>query len=272
MDLFDSHCHLDFDVFDSDLSDVLHRAHSVGVQSIVIPGVSEQQWQTLDTFLTKNASESVGLHGACGLHPYFIRDEHSTDEIKARFFTRLKEYSQKPWVVAIGECGIDASLTDNDGLSIALQQYYFEQHIIIANTAKKPLIVHHRKSHHHIMQSFKRVRPEFGGVIHAFSGSEQDAQAYIDWGFKLGCGGTITYERAQKTRRVFRQIKLNDIILETDAPDMPLAGYQGQRNEPAQLWSVAKCLAEIRGESIGRVVEQTTSSARSLFFNDISIR
>ena len=115
------------------------------------------------------------------------------------------------------------------------------------------------------MSCFKRVKPEFGGTIHAFSGSLQDAEKYINLGFKLGCGGTISYDRANKTRKVFEQIDLKHIVLETDAPDMPLHGYQGQRNEPSRIANIAAILAELRQLDVEEVAKVTAQNTRDVF-------
>ncbi|WP_353801547.1 TatD family hydrolase, partial [Shigella sonnei] len=109
-----------------------------------------------------------------------------------------------------------------------LQIKIFEYHVELANQLELPLIVHHRQSHDLIAQSFKRCKPKYGGVIHAFSGSLQQADYYIKQGFKLGVGGVITYQRAQKTRHVIAQVDPEHLLLETDSPSMPLLGYQGQ--------------------------------------------
>lgn len=249
--LIDSHCHLDFSDFTADIDAVISRAVDNNVRAFVVPGVQSNQWSMLKTFQQQHDSVFIAL----GCHPYFL-DKFADKDLEV-----LAQLASQNWVCAIGECGIDGYLAEqgkSHGFLIPHQQQVFEAHIDIANITNKPLIVHHRKSHHLILQSFKRIPPKCGGIIHAFSGSLNDAKRYIDLGFKLGCGGTITYPRAQKTRHVFTQIDLSDIVLETDSPDMPLNGQQGLRNEPKNVKDVAEALALLRNDSFASI-EATTS-------------
>lgn len=250
MELVDSHCHLDFEVFDKDRTEVVERAKLQGVSRFVIPSVSAQYWERQ----LQLSKLYPNFFLAFGLHPYFLKDFQQSDLCKLEQF--VSEHSP----VAIGECGIDSTVAN-----LPLQQQLFVEQIRLANQHDLPLIVHHRKSHHLIFSAFKQVTPTNGGVIHAFSGSLQDANKYIELGFKLGCGGTITYERASKTRGVFRQVELKHILLETDSPDMPLAGQQGKRNESSNVFKVAQCLAEIKAETLDDVCTQTTANSIELF-------
>jgi TatD DNase family protein len=222
------------------------------VSDFLVPGVTLAQSKSLVTFKQQYAS----CHIALGLHPYFIAkhcDEH---------FAELAEFAavHVERIVAIGECGIDATCEQLD-----YQQSLFQQHIKLANTLKLPLIVHHRQSHHLIAQSFKLTPPLYGGVIHAFSGSLQQAQYYIQKGFKLGVGGTISYSRANKTKCTFAQVPLDALLLETDAPSMPLAGYQGQINVPKRLAEVFIHLCRLRDESADTIAQQLYASSCALF-------
>lgn len=248
--MIDSHAHLDFPEFDEDRAEVLCRALNSGVNQFIVPGVSVATWPRARALAQAYDCVSVSY----GLHPYFIaQSEDFTEDV-------LLQWASSFECIAVGECGIDATQPN-----LPKQMEIFEQHISVANKTQKPLIVHHRKSHHHIMSCFKRVKPEFGGTIHAFSGSLQDAEKYINLGFKLGCGGTISYDRANKTRKVFEQIDLKHIVLETDAPDMPLHGYQGQRNDPSRIANIAAILAELRQLDVEEVVKVTAQNTRDVF-------
>lgn len=267
--LVDSHCHLDFEAFDEDRLDVLQASFEVGITDVVVPGVHPPQWQTLQQLLTieqLQLSNSPRLHGCVGLHPYFLdRITDDTDCIIDGVAEQLLTVAKQDWVVAVGECGIDSYIARGPQFDIPFQQRVFETHIDIANQLNLPLVVHHRQSHHHLLQSFKRIKPRNGGVIHAFSGSVVDAHNYIKLGFKLGCGGTITYDRAGKTQRTFGEIELEHIVLETDAPDMPIAGSQGKRNHPINLLAIAQKLAEIQHLSLEAVAIKTTQNSKALF-------
>ena len=250
MRLIDSHCHIDFPEFAQDFEEVMANANMAGVEQFVIPGVQASQWQSLIQFCEQNLS----CHYALGIHPYFL-DSFQPNDLKS-----LEKLLSKQQAVAVGECGIDSSIEN-----IPLQQQVFESQITLANKFEKPLIVHHRKSHHLIMQSFNKVKPQHGGVIHAFSGSLQDAKKYTQLGFKLGIGGVITYERAKKTRSVVAQVPLESLVLETDSPDMPLSGRQGERNEPKYLPEVFQHLSQLKGLPPLHVAEQTYLNTKSLF-------
>ena len=142
----------------------------------------------------------------------------------------------------------------------------FEQQIALANELGLPLIVHHRQSHDLIAQSFKRCKPQFGGVIHAFSGSIQHAQYYIKMGFKLGVDGVITYQRAAKTRSVIASIEPQHLLLETDAPSMPLSGYQGDINTPKRIIDVFSALCTLKYKhDKDLLAEQLYNSCSELF-------
>ena len=254
---FDTHCHIDFDEFVKDREQVLTNAVARGVARLLVPGVSLARCKTL---LKLTSKQDIVLHKALGLHPYFM-SEHSQGDFE-QVATLAKQHLEE--IVAIGECGIDRSLGD-----LSSQQSLLQQHIELANELKLPLVVHHRQSHDLIAQSFKATPPLHGGVIHAFSGSYQGAKYYAEQGFKLGIGGTITYERAQKTRDVVAKLDVEHLVLETDAPSMPLYGFQGRRNEPEKVVNVFNVLCDIKGvNQTAQKIElsqQLYSSSCSLF-------
>lgn len=233
MAFIDSHCHLDFAEFDASRKQLIQQCQQQGINQFIVPGITLAQSRSLFSF----QQQYPLIHISVGLHPYFM-SEYADDHL-----VKLTELAQQhcSQLVAIGECGIDRSITN-----LPRQIKIFEHHIELANQLKLPLIVHHRQSHDLIAQSFKRCKPKFGGVIHAFSGSLQQAQHYIKQGFKLGVGGVITYQRAQKTRHVVAQLDAEHLLLETDSPSMPLAGFQGQTNTPLQLPLVFEQLCALK--------------------------
>lgn len=251
--LFDTHCHLDFSEFENSLSNTLAQAWQHGVRDILVPGVTLTQNEAL---IVKAFPSAIRIHRALGLHPYFMQ-QHGAGDFDALAQLALHH---KEAIVAIGECGIDRAIDDIDK-----QSALFIAHIELANTLKLPLIVHHRKSHDLIAQAFKQCRPENGGVIHAFSGSYQQAKNYLDKGFKLGIGGTITYPRAKKTIEAVTKLPLSSFVLETDAPSMPLQGRQGEPNQPRYLKEIFNAFNELRGECEEDVRAALYSSSCSLF-------
>ena len=255
--LFDSHCHLDFTDFDRDRSEVLERAADSGVGYICIPATRRGQWQRLINPLP--ISQPIQIIVALGLHPYFMADHHTGDlEALDQF---LQQHRSLPHVVAIGETGLDFVVSQDREKQLSM----FTGQVKLACRHELPLIIHGRKSHDQILQILRRHRPPRGGIIHAYSGSEQQAQDYLKLGFKLGFGGGITYPRASKTRQLASTLPLASLVLETDAPDMPLNGQQGKRNEPSQVLRVATCLASLRNITLPEVAGATSENCQAIF-------
>lgn len=122
------------------------------------------------------------------------------------------------------------------------------------------MILHARKSEDDLLKVIRRLDFRFGGIVHAFNGSLQQAEQFIRLGFVLGIGGTVTYPRAQKAHKVLEALSDKDFVLETDAPDMPLSGYQGQRNTPDKVLLVAKAVAKIRNQSLDQIAQNTRAN------------
>ncbi len=141
---------------------------------------------------------------------------------------------------------------------------FFTAQLAIAKNAGLPVIIHARKALEAVIQTLKRIGG-MRGVVHSFSGSEQQARQLRDLGFHLGIGGVVTYPRARRLRRIVASMSAEWLLLETDSPDQPLCGHQGRRNEPARLTDVLTCVAELRGESPAAIARQTTANALSLF-------
>lgn len=259
--MIDSHCHFDFSVFDADRSATLQASAATGVTGIVIPGIHPQQWAPL-LQLVSAPIQPCELWAAIGLHPWWVAELTAAGAVtEATFKQQLRDYLQQPRVVAVGECGLDGSLE----LPLAEQLPLLEWQLDVACELDLPLILHGHKAHNELLRLLSRYRPRAGGVIHAFAGSQELARQYWRLGFYLGVGGTITYPRAGKTRRSICAMPLESLLLETDAPDMPLCGYQGQPNSPLRLPEVARCLAELRDEPLAQVIQQTALNTRRLF-------
>jgi TatD DNase family protein len=235
--LIDSHCHLDFSCFDHDRVEVLERCTKLGIDTIVMPGTQATQWQKQIDLCHLHPQ----LRFSLGLHPYFLDHFDSTHLVKLTHL--LHQYQNK--VLAIGEIGLDTHID----VDWKLQLQVFERQLKIANELLLPVILHHRSSHNELIRTLKATKFNQGGIVHAFSGSLQQAQTYIDLGFKIGVGGVITYSRSGKTRKTIAQLPLNCLVLETDAPDMPLMGKQGQRNSPEYLPEILESLLTLRKET-----------------------
>lgn len=249
--LFDSHCHLDLPELLPQLELHLANANAVGVEGFLVPAVQSSAWIPL-----LELKQRYGFYIALGVHPWWA----SQAELEA--LSGLEALAALPQVSAIGEIGLDFAL---DEQSFALQRQCFEVQLQLAAKLKKPVILHHRKSQNELLQVIKQQQFSQGGILHAFSGSFAQGKAFIDLGFKLGIGGTITYERAEKTRKAIKQFPLDALVLETDSPSMPLHGFQGEMNTPAQLPLVLKELAELRGKDPRRIAQMLYNNTVQLF-------
>lgn len=253
MNFIDSHCHFDFAAFDADREGVWQSCVNMGVKALVIPGVSPADWPKTTAVTLANPD----IYCAVGLHPWWVNDAVVLDKLA----NQLRIAAQGDKCVAIGECGLDAAIDT----PLAIQQSVFEVHLQIASELALPIIIHCRRAHNELISLLKHHPLARGGVIHAFSGSYEMAKQYWDMGFYLGIGGTITYERAHKTREAVKRMPLDALLLESDAPDMPLAGQQGQRNSPEYIPLIAEALAQLRGEPVATIAERTTRNAQTLF-------
>lgn len=253
--MIDSHCHLDFSCFDHDRAEILDNCRKLSINTIVIPGTQASQWQKqIDLCLLYPQ-----LRFALGIHPFFINSfklEH-LDKLDLM----LNQYQNT--VLALGEIGLDAHID----VDWQLQIQVFEQQLNVAKEHKLPIILHHRNSHNELIRILKATKFSQGGIVHAFSGSLQDAQTYIDLGFKIGVGGGITYIRANKTRKTIAQLPLASLVLETDAPDMPLMGKQGQRNSPEYLPEIFGSLLSLRKENSPEVLHACSKNVQDILTN-----
>jgi TatD DNase family protein len=247
MELIDTHCHLDVDEFDNDRDKVLASCRQKGIHRIVIPAIDRAGW---DDLLALCASER-GLYPALGLHPIFI-DKH-TDHDRAD----LEKYIDSVNPIAVGEIGLDFFIKELDQIR---QKNLFDKQLSIAKNAHLPVLLHVRKAHDETLAAIKKSKVQ-GGIAHAFNGSLQHAEQYIDFGFKLGFGGTMTHEKSSKIRQLAKDLSLESIVLETDAPDMVVEGHKGERNSPEYLINCLEALAEIRDEAPEHIAEQTTKNA-----------
>jgi TatD DNase family protein len=249
--LIDSHSHIDTDAFDADRSDVVARARAAGVTRQMVPAIARDGWEQLAHVCATHA----GLYPAYGLHPMFL-DRHDP-----RHLDDLIEIIAREQPLAIGECGLDFHV---EGLDRDTQYDYFTRQLEIARDHDLPVIVHARRAFDEVTACFRRIG-KLRGVVHSFSGSAQQASALWNLGFSLGIGGPVTYPRARRLRDIVAHMPLEFLLLETDSPDQPLHGHQGQRNEPARLTGVLKVVAELRNQSESDIAEATCENARRLF-------
>jgi len=251
MELFDTHCHLDVAAFDADRAQVLQRTREHGVRTILVPAIDADHWDSV----MELCETETGLYPALGLHPVFL-EKH-----RAEHLDRLEQYVETHRPIAIGEIGLDYFIRELDRDA---QMKLFEAQLAVARDAQLPVVLHVRKAHEEVLSCLKKTSVP-GGTVHAFNGSRQQADHYIELGFKLGFGGTLTWERSHKIRELARSVPLESIVLETDAPDMVVAQHVGERNSPEYLVHCLEALAEVRNAEPELLAAQTTANAREVF-------
>lgn len=244
----DSHCHLDATEFDADRAEVAKAAREAGV-AWVVPAVAASNFDAV----ARTCAE-LGGWPAWGIHPLFVAQSDDAD------LERLRQTLITRQPVAVGEIGLDFYLP-SDQASQARQRWFFEQQLKIARDLDLPVLLHVRGAVDAVLGSLRRIKVK-GGIAHAFNGSGQQAQQFIDLGFKLGFGGAMTWQRANKLRRLAAELPLSSLVLETDAPDIPPEFIGRTRNSPAYLPRIAQTLADLRGLSLAAVAAATTENVR----------
>ncbi len=247
--LIDTHCHLDAAEFDLD-RDALVAAAKVGAGRtalMVIPAVERANFGAVASV----CREYPGCAPAYGIHPMYV-DRARPDDLDA-----LRETLRRELAVAVGEIGLDRHIEPRDE---ALQDFYFVEQLKIACEFDLPVLLHVRKAIDPILKLLRQARVS-GGIVHAFNGSREQADAFIKLGFKLGFGGAMTYPGSKRIRELASGLPLESIVLETDAPDIPPAWKSGGRNTPADLVPIAETLAELRSLSLAEVATATSHNA-----------
>ncbi len=251
----DTHCHLDAHEFGADSLVVGQRALDAGVSMVVIPAVERANFGTV-------AALAAGSTNACyalGIHPIYVPQASEQDLLALR--AQVAGAMADPRFVAIGEIGLDffipmlcePAMRDK-------QQHFLREQLRIARDFELPVLMHVRRSQDKVLGAVRQLRPR-GGIAHAFNGSFQQAQAYIDLGFKLGFGGAMTFTRALQIRRLAATLPIESIVLETDAPDISPAWLHPGRNSPEQLPAIGAVLAELRGIPVAEAARATTANA-----------
>ena len=256
MRLIDTHTHLDFPDFDDDRAHLLCQARQAGVEQIVVLGVHQPNWQRVWDLAQREPS----IKAALGLHPVFLA-EHRPEHLQ-QLRSWLERLAGHPQLCAVGEFGLDYYLPELDH---AAQQSLFEAQLQMAADFDLPVLLHVRRSHAPVTAALKRYKLPRRGVIHAFSGSWEEAREYLKLGFKLGLGGAPTWPQALRLRKVVPRIPLDSIVLETDSPDMAPAMFPGQRNSPLHLPHICTALAGLLGVTPEVLAEASSANACELF-------
>ena len=261
----DTHCHLDAAEFDADRAAVRQAARAAGVSHCVIPAVHAGHWPQV-----VQLAEQHGDAYALGIHPLYVPEAQENDLLALDL--ALTQRRDDPRLVAVGEIGLDFFVPELCTPDMRERQWFFyAAQLKLAQKHGLPVILHVRRSADLLLKGLRQC-PIPSGIAHAFNGSVQQAQAFVDMGFALGFGGTLTYERSLQLRRLACELPLSALVLETDAPDIPpqwlyqtaeqraLGAAQG-RNSPAELPRIAKVLASLRGLPITDLAAASSANA-----------
>ena len=247
----DSHCHLDFETF-STQENFHQKLLSAGCLGVLVPAISVQYFERLIQFQNKFCASKNGfVNIALGLHPYFL-SAFKPDHIQI-----LDQQLALNKPCAVGEIGLDYVLPQD---SHELQLSCFEQQVKLAIKHGLPLVVHCRKAHDPLAAILRRLKFNHGGIIHAFSGSIQQAQNYLKLGFVLGLGGALTFDRAKAMHKMVKALPNDAYVLETDSPDMAPAFAPNAVNNPLNIPQIAQYIAHLRDEPLSQVYAHSTQN------------
>lgn len=261
----DTHCHLDAAEFDADRSAVRQQAREVGVGRCVLPAVQRSDWARVQALAARH-----GDAYALGIHPLYVPQASESD--LPALDAALTDAQGDPRRVAVGEIGLDFFVPQLCTPEMRERQWrFYVAQLALAKKHGLPVVLHVRRSADLLLKGLRQVGVR-GGIAHAFNGSAQQAQAFIDLGFALGFGGAMSFERATALRGLARTLPIEALVLETDAPDIPpqwlyrpaqarAEGAAQGRNSPAELPRIAQVLAHLRGEDLGALQTQTTANA-----------
>lgn len=261
--LIDTHCHLDAPQFASDRAEVMQRALDADVQHIVIPAVAPHNFKAVRqiAYMYPGGAYALGIHPIC--IPGAIDGDLTTLNLA------IQQAMDDPRFVGIGEIGLDFFIPELKTPDMQRkQEAFYNAQLKLADRYQLPVILHVRRSQDRIVK-YLRDYPGLSGIAHAFNGSFQQAQAFLDLGFVLGAGGAMTFSRARQIRRLVTEIALENWVLETDAPDIPPAWLRGNngsvpRNEPAEVAKIAEVLAELQGASLNDVLLTTSRNVKRI--------
>ncbi|HVE52219.1 MAG TPA: TatD family hydrolase [Ramlibacter sp.] len=259
----DTHCHLDAAEFSGDADAVRERAARAGVVHCVLPAVNAGNFHAVRTLAHRH-----GDAYALGIHPLCTGDARDAD-LEALDHA-LSQHRDDPRLVAVGEIGLDHFVP---GLDAARQERFYVEQLAIARRHALPVLLHVRRSADGLLKHLRRI--PVTGIAHAFNGSAQQAGEFVRLGFKLGFGGTLTYDRALQIRRLAVELPLHALVVETDAPDIPPhwlyrtaaqreGGSAQGRNEPGELPRIGAELAALRGMDVAELAAATTANARAV--------
>jgi TatD DNase family protein len=254
MVLIDTHTHLFAEEFDSDRSEMVERALSLGVKKFFLPNIERS---SILSMLELEKQFPDNCFAMMGLHPCSVNETYE-QELKI-----VEDWHAKRKFIAVGEIGMDYHW---DKTFVQQQKDAFERQIHLAKKYNRPIVIHQRECFEDLFEIVKRNNDkDLKGVFHCFTGSIEEVNKIISLGgFKMGIGGAVTYKNS-KLPDVLKQIDLKHLVLETDSPYLPPVPHRGKRNESSFIILVAQKIAEIKGITLDEVAEITTRNAEEIF-------
>jgi TatD DNase family protein len=253
MELIDTHAHIYLDSFDEDRQQVIERAREAGIGRVYLPNIDGSSIPGMMDLCRK---EPEFFFPMMGLHPTSV-DEQYTNALR-----QVESWLDQEEFAAIGEIGIDLYW---DKTYFRQQQEAMKIQLQWAMERGLPVVIHSRESFQEIFEVIDRVDDgRLYGIFHSFSGSDEDARRILDMGFKIGINGIVTFKNSSLDQ-VVRDIDINDLVLETDAPFLSPEPKRGRRNESAHVRYIAEKIAEIKQMSVEQVAQITTQNALNIF-------
>lgn len=270
--LTDTHCHLDYNKFDPDREAVISRAKDAGLIRILVPGLDQKSSKEA----VRLAESNPIVYAAVGFHPTDL------EKFSEKNFEQVKELAKYPKVVAIGEIGIDYYWVKEDDKR-AFQHETLKRQLAFAESVSKPVIIHMREENDawfgqasidllDILTEWQsglvvqnHLLAQKPGVLHSFNGNLETAQKALALNFYIGVTGPVTYKNADEKRQIIRQLPLERLLIETDAPFLAPVPQRGKRNEPAYVRHIADKIGEIHSKSPAEIAAITTANAGRLF-------
>lgn len=254
--LIDTHCHLNLEAFKDDWRDVINRAFDNNVWMINVGTDEKTSRKSME--IAKNYKD--GVYASVGFHPIYVKDtnEKEKDVVNTNFYS---EAVKSPKVVAIGEIGLDYYHTKDENLR-ELQKNILRRQIKIAKDFSKPIIFHSRQASGDLIKIVKEFLP-LKGVIHCFSGSWKEAKEYLDMGLLISFTGIVTF--TNKYYEIIKNIPLERLMIETDAPYLAPEPFRGKRNEPSYVKYIARKIAEIKNTPFEIISQKTAQNAINFF-------
>lgn len=252
--IFDTHCHLNSEELYQRLDEVIKSAQEVGVKKFLVVG-----WDKKSSLLAiELANQYEFIYAAIGFHPTEINDLSDED------FNEVMSHLDDPKVVALGEIGLDYYWVKDEKMR-ELQRFYFKKQIKMANLHHKPISIHNRDAFKDCLDVLKECKPEFGGVMHCYSGSVESMREVLELGLYIGLGGPLTFKNAKTPKEVCEKVPLEKLVVETDSPYLAPHPLRGTINEPKNIDLVVDEISRIRNIEKEEILSKLFKNSCELF-------